>query len=253
MKSLTQTFICTSKTIKSFYRGITILLLLLVFGFTGRSQIIINELGIAPTTGDAAGGGEFIELFNQGPLPVDIGCYVIFFSSTSGSNNPTGFSITIPPGTMLNPCAHYLIGGSGLSPATTAWTNTGTGGNTWINNYGANGLGSPHLNANTAGNTSLQSLVAGNLVNTRGQVTIFNPAGTAVTSVSYNSGNNPASYPGSFTNPPPGCNIINPINPGPATQNVNAVFSGAGTQGIYLNSSGTYSAETSLLPDFQIH
>ena len=105
---------------------------------------------------------------------------------------------------MLNPCSHYLIGGSGLSPATTGWTNTGTGGNTWINNYGANGLNVPNLNISTAANSSLQSLVAGNFVNTRGQVTIYNPSGSVVSSVSYNSGNNASSYPGSITNPSAG-------------------------------------------------
>ncbi len=217
--------------------------------FSSHSQIRINELGIAPGTGDAAGGGEFIELYNQGGCvgPVDISCYVILYTGTSGGGNPTGWSITIPAGTVLPACSYYLIGGSGQSPNPT-WTVIPNGGSPWINSYGANGRAAD-LDISTSSNSGLQSLRPGNLVNTKGQVTIYDASGAVVTSVSYNAGHNPASFPGSFSNPSTGCNAISPFtNPGAAANDVTAVFSGAAVQGIYLSAAGTYLPENDLTP-----
>lgn len=45
---------------------------------------------------------EFVELLNFGPGPIDIGCYIL----TDGD-----FSVTIPPGTILQPGEFYLIAG----------------------------------------------------------------------------------------------------------------------------------------------
>lgn len=214
-----------------------------------QAQIRINELGIAPGVGDAAGGGEFIELYNQGGCvgPVDISCYVILYTGTSGGGNPTGWSITIPAGTVLPACSYYLIGGSGQSP-NPAWTAVPVGGSPWINSYGANGR-AVDLDISTSSNSGMQSLRPGNLVNTRGQVTIYDAAGAIVTSVSYNAGHNPASFAGSFSNPASGCTAISPFtNPGPAANDVTSVFSGVAVQGIYLTSAGGYLPENDLTP-----
>ena len=232
---------------------VTLLTMLVSFIFlhpySSHSQIRINELGIAPGVGDAAGGGEFIELYNQGGCvgPVDISCYVILYTGTSGGGNPTGWSITIPAGTILPACSYYLIGGSGQSPNPT-WTAIPPGGSPWINSYGANGR-AVDLDISTSSNSGLQSLRPGNLVNTKGQVTIYDASGAIVTSVSYNAGHNPASFPGSFSNPSTGCNAISPFtNPGAAANDVTAVFSGAAVQGIYLSAAGSYLPENDLTP-----
>src|SRR5439155_27035445 len=73
------------------------------------SQIVINEVGIAPTGGTDGNGGEYIGLFNKSGCTMNIGCYVIVFSGTSTGGNPTGWTITIPAGTTLAPGAFYLI------------------------------------------------------------------------------------------------------------------------------------------------
>src|SRR6478672_4037215 len=73
------------------------------------SQLVINEVGIAPGGGSNAHGGEFIELFNNSTSPVDIGCHVLMFSGTSNSGSPTGWAVMIPAGTTIAPHAFFLI------------------------------------------------------------------------------------------------------------------------------------------------
>jgi hypothetical protein len=77
-----------------------------------HAQIVINELGISATSGDAAGGGEFTELLIKADVLVNIGCYVLVYSGTS--IGAAGWSVTIPSGTMLGPGQYYLIGGHRL-------------------------------------------------------------------------------------------------------------------------------------------
>ncbi|HET6769297.1 MAG TPA: hypothetical protein VFH08_17935, partial [Chitinophagaceae bacterium] len=73
-----------------------VLLLLSTLFIANRShaQIVINELGISATLSsfDAAGGGEFVELFNKSGCPVNIGCYVLVYSGTS--LGAAGWSVT---------------------------------------------------------------------------------------------------------------------------------------------------------------
>src|SRR5436190_2825884 len=90
-----------------------LLLLLLLNSNVSRAQIVINEIGIGAPSGDAAGGGEFTELFNKSGCAVNIGCYVLAYSGTSVG--AAGWSVTIPAGTMLGPGQFYLIGGHGSS------------------------------------------------------------------------------------------------------------------------------------------
>src|SRR4030095_4657892 len=68
-----------------------VLMLLFAIGNVSKSQIVINEIGIAPTSGNGS-GGEFIELFNKGGCTIDLSCYTLIFSSTSGSGSATGWT-----------------------------------------------------------------------------------------------------------------------------------------------------------------
>ncbi|MEJ7672506.1 MAG: hypothetical protein WKF59_07305 [Chitinophagaceae bacterium] len=179
-----------------------------------------------------------------------IGCYVIVFSGTNPNfGNATGWTITIPAGTMLDPCDYYLIGGAGPTSFPSTWTSV-SGGIPFSNQYGTNGRAA-NLNISNSSNSSLFQIV-GNLTDNKGQVTLLSPLGAVVSSVSYNSGNNAGTYPNSFSNPPSGCNEIRPIpNPEPPTrQNVNAIFTANAfnRQGIYLDASGIYQAEQTLTP-----
>src|SRR5438046_826897 len=75
------------------------------------SQIVINEVGISPTGGTDGNGGEYIELFNKSGCTMNIGCYVIVFSGTSGTGNPTGWTIKIPSGLSIPSGGYFIIGG----------------------------------------------------------------------------------------------------------------------------------------------
>ncbi|MCU7547941.1 lamin tail domain-containing protein [Chitinophagaceae bacterium LB-8] len=85
-----------------------ILALLILFQFCsfGQGRVVINEYlpwassGCNTTT-------EFVELYNFGPGPVNIGCYIL----TEGD-----FSITIPSNTILQPGQYYLISGQDILP-----------------------------------------------------------------------------------------------------------------------------------------
>ncbi|HXC05780.1 MAG TPA: lamin tail domain-containing protein, partial [Bacteroidia bacterium] len=231
---------------KKLVSKISFCLLAFVFAHTsGSAQVVINELGIAPNCAscNAAGGGEFIELYNRGPCTADISCHVILWTGLSGGGNPTGWTISIPAGTTIAPCAYYVIGGSGLSPGT-SWTSLGIGGSAWDNP-----AGTCNLDISTSSNTGLQGCKPGNLVDTQGQVNLLDASGTVIASVSYNSGNDPGSFP-AMSNAPAGCTSLNPINAVPnSPNNINGTWNGTtGSHGIALTSTGTYVAESVLTP-----
>ena len=74
-------------------------------GQTGR--VVINEF--MPWPGNACGTtAEFVELYNLGPGPVNIGCYIL---------SDGDFSITIPSGTILQPGQFYVLSGQSVIPA----------------------------------------------------------------------------------------------------------------------------------------
>ncbi len=51
--------------------------------------------------------GEFIELMNFGPGPMNIGCYIV----TNGK-----YSVTIPPNTIIQPGEYFVLAGSDVLP-----------------------------------------------------------------------------------------------------------------------------------------
>ncbi|HSF46460.1 MAG TPA: lamin tail domain-containing protein, partial [Chitinophagaceae bacterium] len=95
---------------KTKFTRVLILLIVLTLALPDRSQgqffgrVMINEY--MPWPGNACGTtSEFVELFNMGPGPVNIGCYVL----TDGD-----FAVTIPPGTVIYPGDYYVIAGQSL-------------------------------------------------------------------------------------------------------------------------------------------
>jgi hypothetical protein len=87
----------------------TLLVILFCFStFEGKSQgrVVINEF-MPWSLNNCTTNGEFVELMNFGPGPMNIGCYII----TNGK-----YSVTIPPNTILQPGAYYVIGGANSLP-----------------------------------------------------------------------------------------------------------------------------------------
>ena len=211
--------------------------LLLLGSNKSNAQIVINELGIGASSGDAGGGGEFIELYNKSGCTINIGCYVIVYSGPSGA----GWSVTIPPGTTLNSGQYYLIGGHSsnllFSPN---WTSVAPGTTTtWINNWGTNGKGVADLDLEKA-YTSGKGMIIGNLPNTGGQISLFKPDGAVVSSVSYNTGNNSGSY-AAIPNTSSGCSLTSIPNPGNAPNNYNDGNNFSSYRaGLYLDVNGNY-------------
>jgi hypothetical protein len=78
--------------------------------FTIKAQnagyVLLNEY-MPWTTQPCPAASEFVELYNFGPGPVNIGCYIV----TDGD-----FTITIPPNTVLNPGQFYVISGMNSIP-----------------------------------------------------------------------------------------------------------------------------------------
>src|SRR4051812_19544114 len=68
--------------------------------------VLLNEY-MPWTTNTCTVNGEFIELYNFGPGPVDMGCYIV----TDGD-----FSITFPPNTIINAGQYYVLGGEDTIP-----------------------------------------------------------------------------------------------------------------------------------------
>jgi Lamin Tail Domain/Secretion system C-terminal sorting domain len=90
-------------------RFLTVLLTFLLAGSMKAQygRVVINE--ILPWPGNSCGTtAEFVELYNMGPGPVNIGCYII---------SDGDFSITIPPGTILGPGKFYVLSGQSFIPA----------------------------------------------------------------------------------------------------------------------------------------
>jgi len=140
---------------------------------TTTSQVIINEVGIAPNTfstscflssnTDGGQGGEFLELYNVGTSSVNIGCFVVMFVGTSGGGNPTGWTIAIPSGTTLGPNSYYLIAGGGTNAGgstSNIWSNTNIGGTLFINTFGSNTSSCPVLQVNSTNNSNLKSIIS---------------------------------------------------------------------------------------------
>lgn len=225
------------------------LLFFLSLAGAAASQVVINEAGIAPAGG---AGSQFTELFNRSGCAVDLSCYTLVFSSTSGGGNATGWTIKIPSGKSIAAGGYFVIGGTagtaGVGGSGTGYP-TGGAANSFTGISDVN-LGTLPMTANAV--YMKQFLAAGSFPNTKGQLSLLDAAGNLVASVSYNSGNNAASYPlSAYT----ACNASgntqgsnNVPDPGNATNNVSATFSAATNQGIYLTGSGTYATETSLTP-----
>ena len=68
--------------------------------------VLLNEY-MPWTTQPCPAASEFVELYNFGPGPVNIGCYIV----TDGD-----YTITIPPNTVLNPGQFYVISGMNSIP-----------------------------------------------------------------------------------------------------------------------------------------
>ncbi len=126
-------------------------------------RVLINEY--MPWPGNACGtSAEFVELFNMGPGPVNLGCYVL----TDGD-----FSVTIPANTILLPGEFYVIAGKSLLIAPCA-------------NFTKNVI--PNLNWSTCGCTSAPIPTTGEGFFTDGgsaseQVVLLSPTGQMVDAV----------------------------------------------------------------------
>jgi len=68
--------------------------------------VLLNEY-MPWTTNTCTVNGEFIELYNFGPGPVNVGCYMV----TDGD-----FSITFPPNTIINAGQFFVLGGKDTIP-----------------------------------------------------------------------------------------------------------------------------------------
>jgi hypothetical protein len=79
-------------------------LILLQLGSFAQGRVLINEY-MPWVPNDCNVSSEFVELYNFGPGPVNIGCYIL----TEGD-----YSITIPPNTILQPGQYYLISGQDI-------------------------------------------------------------------------------------------------------------------------------------------
>ncbi len=208
------------------------------------SGLFINELGIRPTSGDGAGGGEFIELFNPGPCDKDISCYILVHSATTSGGAASGWTVRLPNNLTIPACSYFLIGGVGGASGLGSGTGFPTGGATTP--YSGGGTAEVDISTMTLRTWIRASLRPTNLNNTAGQVSILDAAGTLVHSISYNNGNNASTYPAGIKS----CDVSSTstiANPGNAATNV--TFNSATDRGIYRTSAGTYVASTTLTPD----
>lgn len=231
-------------------RQISTVYVFLSFALAAKAQVVINEIGIAP----AVRSSEFIELYNKSSCAIDLSCYTLVYSSTSGSGNATGWTVKIPMGNTIAACGYFLIGGSAGATGVANGTGYPTGGKG--NSYPAANLDIASLTITANAVFMKRGVNAGKLTNTSGQLTLLNSAGAVVSSVTYNNGNNSNTYPLSayttcnLTNNTQGSNNI--PDPGASANNVNGNFTSvAGTgkyQGIYLDASGIYQKENSLSP-----
>ncbi len=107
--------------------------------------IVINEVGSRPSSGDAGGGGEYIELKNTSCSAIDIGCMVL---------SDGDWTFVIPDGVMLGSLEFYVIGASAAVPN--------------VDLIGHDGVAP---NPNTAGSNSASNIL--NFTNGTEQVVLF--------------------------------------------------------------------------------
>src|SRR5688500_15296421 len=74
-----------------------------------NAAIVINEFLYDDLVGGATDDREFVELYNSGPDPVNIGDWTL-----TGSNLATGNTTVIPTNTILQPGAFWVIGQTGV-------------------------------------------------------------------------------------------------------------------------------------------
>jgi hypothetical protein len=90
-----------------------LLFLLLKICAFAQGRVVINEY--LPWTAEGCPEqSEYVELYNFGPGPVNIGCYIL----SEGE-----YSITIPPNTIINPGQYFVI--SGVDVISSTCSNTG--------------------------------------------------------------------------------------------------------------------------------
>ena len=78
----------------------------LFYNSHSQGRVVINEF-MPWSPNSCAVNGEFVELMNFGPGPMNIGCYIV----TNGRN-----SVTIPAGTIIQPGQFFVIAGSNTLP-----------------------------------------------------------------------------------------------------------------------------------------
>jgi len=78
---------------------------------TNASSMVINELLANPAGADS--GNEWIELFNNGPNPVDVSGWIVQKATSSAYTD----SFVIPGGTGVDPGNYLVIGGTNVSDA----------------------------------------------------------------------------------------------------------------------------------------
>jgi hypothetical protein len=98
----------TSNSLFKLFLFSTLLVIFILAGKQSHSQgrVLINEY-LAWTGNSCSITSEYVELYNFGPGPANIGCFVL----TDGD-----FSITIPPNTILLAGQYYVISGQDVLP-----------------------------------------------------------------------------------------------------------------------------------------
>ena len=118
-------------TLNSMKRILAVLTVLLVAGIQSNAQLVINEIDYDQPGTDSA---EYVELFNAGSSPVNLGDYrlVLFNGSSSGTTANLPYDSIGLPVQTLNAGQFFVICGSGnnvpncnlaLTPATNAMQN----------------------------------------------------------------------------------------------------------------------------------
>ncbi|MFY7883254.1 MAG: gliding motility-associated C-terminal domain-containing protein [Dolichospermum sp.] len=96
-----------------------ILLFLIKITITGNAQVLINEVLHKPGTSTSVNQGmrrkEYVEIYNAGCSPVNIGCWVVGCANrgiqTAANPAYTG-AFQFPSGTIINPGQHIVVGGT---------------------------------------------------------------------------------------------------------------------------------------------
>lgn len=73
------------------------------------TNVVFNRIIIRPATNNAGNGGEYVQIVNLGPCPINIGCWgYVYASSAFGSTSV----VRVPANTILNCGAFYEFVGS---------------------------------------------------------------------------------------------------------------------------------------------